>query len=640
MYALVSSVCEYSDECLQQHPIPAPETPARDARASRRSLPLRVPRSPSGTSQSPQCDSFLPIEDPGSSSKGILSIPLQHMRGSPSIQLNKERKPSTSTHSSPTRASRSRTLTAPAKSLPSITGEKDSNGKQARRFSLSSALSRSHLDALKAAVVPRPPLPDFPQSPTCDQHPHRDEAVRPVRMIPPTGLNAKSSQTSLSGVVGGLKKGKERARPVSMFVQSSSLKRPFLDFPQIQIQAPTPMIGMAPSTIEDKRTRHASMLVGKEKEARRGMTEVFGPRWHHPSQSTDERENGEASASDGKMGPRLAVSSQLVDEASNDMSHNDIVQGGVPIERRSSAALLPQADPVQAGSSQASRRRFSLSSTISQRAIRARSMIVSVGRRSCEGDRGVDCAANNSGSTDATATPSTSSSGTASPRPTHRRGRGSTFSTIIDAGVHFDMLTPGFGFAIPTPASSPRAASDSPATSSQMSTDMDFPRSDNGIPRPRHGSLDVDASSIQEMEEYTTLARDSDLDSMSFAGTATLMESIASSMISIDSSYADSFFDAREQPTESSVSLGTPQDLVLLGERIPGRLGEPFEGAEPVKRVELARALRSAVGSSDSSEGETPVMETIEREEERGFLRALGLEMSMEQSSACGPVSS
>ncbi|EPT04275.1 hypothetical protein FOMPIDRAFT_1058085 [Fomitopsis schrenkii] len=624
-------------EFESRHPIPAPETPARDVRASRRSLPLRMSKSPSCTPQSPRCESFLPIEDPESASKGILSIPLQHMRGSPSIQLKKDREPSTNSHASPTRASRARTLTAPAKPLPSKTSEKASNGKQARRFSLSSALSKSHLDVLKAAVVPHPPLPDFPQSPTCDQHPHRDEAVRPVRMIPPTGLDAKSSQSSLRGAVGSSKKGKERARPVSMFVHSSSSRRPFLDHPQIQVHAPTPVIGAAPSTAEEKRARHASMLVGKEKDARRSMMEVSGSyfRMHHPSQSADRSENGAAGESDGNAEPRLAVSSQqVVDDASTDVSHSVLVRERVPIERPAQSAVL-HADSAQAGGPQAPTRRFSLSSAISQRAIRARSMIVSVGRRSGESDRDLDRAANDSGSTDATATPPTTSPGTASLRPTHRRGRGGTFSTIIDAGVHFDMLTPGFGFAIPSPTSSPpRAASGSPAESRRMSTDRDFPRDRTDI--PRQGSLDtVDTASIQEvigMEEYPS--PDSDLDSMSFAGTATLMESMASSMISMDSSYADLFVDAREQPTGSSISLGTPQDLTLRGEGISSGLGEPFEGAEPViKRVELARALSSAIGSSGSSEGGTPMLDTIEREEERGFLRALGLEVSMEQSN-------
>lgn len=591
-------------------------------------------KSPSDKSQSPRRDSFLPIEDPESVSRGILSIPLQHMRGSPSIQYKKGREPSPGIHASPTRALRARTLTAPAKPPPAKTSEKASSGKQTRRFSLSSALSKSRLDVLKTAVVPHPPLPDFPQSPTCDQHPHRDEAVRPVRMITPTGLDAKSSQSSLKGAMGGSKKGKERARPVSMFVQSGSSRRPFLDHPQIQVQAPTPVIGTAPPCMEDKRARHASMLVGKEKDVRREMVEVSGSRFrmHHP-QSTDPNESVlEAGDSNNNVEPHCAVPPpQAIDEAAAEVSHKAIVRERMPIEQPAEGEVS-QTNSEQAERPQAPTRRFSLSSAISQRAIRARSMIVSVGRRSSESDRDVDRTANDSGSTDATATPPTSSPGSSSLRPTHRRGRGSTFSTIIDAGVRFDMLTPGFGFAIPTPASSPpRAASGSPAASRRMSTNVDFPR--NREDAARQGSLDVDAVNIQEvvgMEEYPS--PDSDLDSMSFAGTATLMESVAESMVSMDSSCVDSFVDAQEEPTASSVSLGTPQDDTLLRGELASGLGEPFEGAEPiVKRVELARAL--SAGTSDSSEGGTPVLETVEREEERGFLRALGLEVPTDQNS-------
>ena len=67
-------------------------------------------------------------------------------------------------------------------------------------------------------------------------------------MIPPTGLDAKSSQSSLKSAVAGSKKGKERARPVSMVVSSSAARRAFLDQPQIRVQAPTPLIGPAAST--------------------------------------------------------------------------------------------------------------------------------------------------------------------------------------------------------------------------------------------------------------------------------------------------------------------------------------------------------------------------------------------------------
>ena len=621
----------HSAMCMQRHPIPAPETPAKDARASRRSLPLRMSKSPSEKSRSPQCNSFLPIEDPESASRGILSIPLQHMRGSPSIQYKKGRESSPGVHVSPTRASRARTLTGPAKPSSAKTAEKAS-GKQMRRFSLSSALSKSRLDVLKTTMVPHPPLPDFPPSPTCDQHPRRADAVRPVRMITPTGLDAKSSQSSLKGAVGGSRKGKERARPVSMFVHSGSSRGPFLDHPQIQVQAPTPVIGMAPSSMDAKRARHASMLVGKEKDARRDMIEVSGSRFrmHQPSKSSDQ------SNSDSNTEPHPTTTPrQTVDETATDASHNTIVREPVPIELPAADEIL-QSNCVQAERPQGPTRRFSLSSAISQRAIRARSMIVSVGRRSSESDRDTDHAdrtANNSGNTDVTATPPTPSPGSSSPRPTHRRGRGSTFSTIIDAGVRFDMLTPGFGFAIPTPTSSPpRVASGSPAASGSMSTDVDFPRGRDEAMRP--DSLDADTANAQEvvgMEEYPS--PDSDLDSMSFAGTATLMESVASSMVSIDSSCADSFVDAREHPAESSPSLLTPQDAALPSELASGHgLGEAFEGAEPlVKRVELAHALSTA--TSDSSEGGTPALDTVEREEERGFLRALGLEVHMEHNN-------
>ncbi|KZT74674.1 hypothetical protein DAEQUDRAFT_807016 [Daedalea quercina L-15889] len=623
-------------EFESEHPIPAPETPARDARASRRSLPLKMSKPSPNSSQSLRCDSFLPIEDPESASKGILSIPLQHMRGSPSIQFKKDRGASGSDPASPTRVARARTLTAPAKPQFSkgISSDNAQTVKQARRFSLSSAFSRSRLDVLKTTVAPHPPLPGFPQSPTCDQHPHREEPVRPVSMITPTGLDSKSSQASLKGTISGPKKGKERARPVSMVVSSGAPRRTFLDHPQITVQAPSPVIGVASIPKEDKQAKHSSMLVGKEKDARRDMIVVAGSRFkmHRPMKSANQLQDthNDVSATGGVVQMSDVVPRQITEEASAEevapaaeASHKTVVRERVPIERLGPDEAV-QPDPAPTTDIQAHTRRFSLSSAISQRASRARSMIVSVGRRSSESER----AADSSGSTDATATPAPSP-GASSSRTTHRRGRGSTFGSIIGSGVHFDILTPGFGFVIPTPASSPpRTGSGSPPASRRLSTDMDF-RRDRGD-APILGPLSLEATrDVAEVEEYPS--PDSDLDSMSFAGTTTLLEGMESS-ISMNSSYADSFVDAREELTESSVGLDTPRETPVRG--CAPALGEPFAGGEPVvKRVELARALSSAVGSCGDSRGGTPTAETVEKEEERGFLRALGLEVPVDQTN-------
>ncbi|KAH9835607.1 uncharacterized protein C8Q71DRAFT_87802 [Rhodofomes roseus] len=627
-------------EFESEHPIPLPETPARDARASRRSLPLRMSKSPSSSPQLPQRDSFLPIEDPEFASKGILSIPLQHMRGSPSIQFKKGHGASDSGHGSQNRVTRARTLTAPAKpqwSKAINPKAPAAAAKQTRRFSLSSALSRSRLDTLKTTVVPHPPVPDFPKSPTCDQHPRRDEPVRPIGMIPPTGLDAKSSQSSLKGGVASSKKGKERVRPVSMVVGSGAARRAFLDHPgpQIRVQAPTPLIGVANTSKEDVRARHTSMLVGKEKDARRDMIEVAGSKFkmHRPTRNADQNQDaGEATTSAGDAVQYCVTApEQVIEEASTEElgvsaavveAYNKLVtRERLPIERPGPDEVEPEAHPRPSTDAQAPRRRFSLSSAISwQRAIRARSMIVSVGRRSGESDRH---GADSSGSTDVTATPPASAPGTSSSRPTHRRGRGSTFSTIIDAGVRFDILTPGFGFVMPTSTPSPRAVPSSP-TASRRSNDADFRRDRDDA--PVLGALDFEAAEDAiGMEEYPS--PDSDLDSMSFAGTTTLMESITSS-ISMDSSYADSFADARSELADCSVALDEPEDTLAHG--AVTRLGEPFEGGERVvKRVEL---ISTAVGSSGSSGGGTPTTETVEREEERGFLRALGLELPVNKS--------
>ncbi|KAH9937640.1 uncharacterized protein B0H18DRAFT_971548 [Fomitopsis serialis] len=522
---------------------------------------------------SPRRDSFLPIDDPESASKGCVD-PLQHMRGSPSIQFKKDRGASSSDYA-PQTPSSEKAPPAPV------------TAKQARRFSLSSALSRSRQSSLKSAVA-------------------------------------------------GSKKGKERARPVSMVVSSSAARRAFLDQPQIRVQAPTPLIGPAASTSkEDVRARHTSMLVGKEKDVRRDMIEVAGSkfRMHKPRlpEGADHPERDREAATppadvvqSPKLGPERVIeeaSTELVTSASAmESPYEPALRERVPIERPGPDEVQAYAVPAPETEAQAPSRRFSLSSAISRRAMRARSMIVSVGRRSSESDR----AANSSGSTDATATPNTS--GTSSPRPPHRRGRGSTFSTIIDTGVRFDMMTPGFGFVMPTPTpSSPRVTADSPTTSARRSNDADFRRDRDDAPVPRTLDLEV-AGEIAGMEEYPS--PDSDLDSMSFAGTATLLESVASG-ISVNSSYADFFVDARSEATNCSMDFDEPGDTLVRGGAT--RLGEPFEGGEPViRQIELVRASSTAVGSSGSSEGGTPMVEAVEREEERGFLRALGLELPVD----------
>ncbi|KAI0374222.1 hypothetical protein BV20DRAFT_935455 [Pilatotrama ljubarskyi] len=165
-YALMTTTTEVTNvEYQSEHPIPIPSPRAKVLRNHRRSLPLpavflpsradslasaMAKRSSAGRPGSPSA----PVESPASSLPA--ADPL--LRNSPSTQS-----PNRSPHTP--RPRRQRTRTAPQ----TVTDEEPVQGaRNARRFSLSSALSKSRIDIIRSTVMPRPPLPQMPLRTSCD----------------------------------------------------------------------------------------------------------------------------------------------------------------------------------------------------------------------------------------------------------------------------------------------------------------------------------------------------------------------------------------------------------------------------------------------------------------------------------------
>lgn len=145
---------------IQHHPIPNtfPRHQRRSGLFPRSSPPFNNPPS--------RHDSFLPIDASGS--RPILSIPFPHnrhdnrnnTRTSSSTGRNRH---VTSPANASLRPSRARTKTEPFQSERQHAIEASRRG--SRRFSLSSALSSHHLEMLRTAVSPHPPLPPLPPRP-------------------------------------------------------------------------------------------------------------------------------------------------------------------------------------------------------------------------------------------------------------------------------------------------------------------------------------------------------------------------------------------------------------------------------------------------------------------------------------------
>ncbi|KAI0778132.1 hypothetical protein BD413DRAFT_100264 [Trametes elegans] len=158
-YGLMTTTTAITNiEYESEHPIPIPSPRAKLLRNHRRSLPVPsvfIPSNPdhlssaflkrpsvSRTASSHPSETFA-AEDPIEQSRGALFR----------TSIN----PTDSPHTP--RPRRQRTQTAPQSNGNDCVVEDD---RKARRFSLSSALSKSRLDTLRSAMMPRPPLPPLP----------------------------------------------------------------------------------------------------------------------------------------------------------------------------------------------------------------------------------------------------------------------------------------------------------------------------------------------------------------------------------------------------------------------------------------------------------------------------------------------
>ncbi|KAI0932268.1 hypothetical protein AcW2_000944 [Taiwanofungus camphoratus] len=490
-------------EFQSEHPIPAPSTP-RNARGPRLSLHFPTTSSPSTPPpKAARPESFLPKMEGESASRPLLSLPFAHIRArgpiEPPVQSHHDKGKGKDTqfesqpHNSIVRIP---TQTAPPTKI-QVSEVSDTEAKKARRFSLSSALSKQRLEAVRTAVVPHPPLPSFPRSAT-PQSEMREEMIE--------------------------KTNERLVRPSSMIVGTAS---------------------------------------------KQGWVEVSGARFklHQPRESRSAITGGPSADVDEAV-PR--PSSSILPRSAPRTPSPSASPKHVP-RHRHSVPVPPRLDGTlsQTPTREDKRfRRFSLSSAISKRAMRARSMIVSVG------GRGDDCERTDS---TAPATP-----------PRNRRTRGSTFSTIMDGGIRFDMLTPGFGFSMPSP---PRAS----LSESTHILARDFVR-DRG----------------QRLEDHLDV--ESELDSMSFAH-STLRNTSYSTIFDMDSSVG-------------SQAQGLSQVNHARLSTAGGTLGGAFEvdsGTPLTKRLQLSPTASLGLGASLSGEEEDE-QDAAEREEERGFMRALGLE--------------
>ncbi|KAI0651798.1 hypothetical protein C8Q79DRAFT_58501 [Trametes meyenii] len=143
-------------EYESEHPIPAPSPRSKMLRNHRRSLPL-----PSFFSPSSADNLASSIFKRPSASRASSSHPLDTSSG-PERGAGQAPRDERSTHTySPhtPRPQRERTRTAPQARG---TEANSRSNRKARRFSLSSALSKSRLDTLRSTVMPRPPLPPMP----------------------------------------------------------------------------------------------------------------------------------------------------------------------------------------------------------------------------------------------------------------------------------------------------------------------------------------------------------------------------------------------------------------------------------------------------------------------------------------------
>ncbi|KZT06906.1 uncharacterized protein LAESUDRAFT_142529 [Laetiporus sulphureus 93-53] len=587
------------------HPIPAPEIPARDVRTSRRSLSLPMSMLPSvypRTPKTPRCESFLPLEDEAAGHP-LLSRPF-HMRGHKSASVQ----PAAENHKEGGHIIRARTVTAPTiETISGIDGRREAQ--KARRFSVSSVLTKSRMDALKATVMPHPPVPDFPRS--VDHEPvNVDDSVvyalpvRPMSMLSGIGLDARQSEVnvgpsrSAAAHVADKKSSKRPAGHASIALGSSSesgAKRT-VDDSHASRSSPAALeetVKLEKRMDERDEVRPTSM----DRQSRGSMIEVSGShfRMHQPSKGKDEQRAALGVAYNPDEG--LPDTTMLATEPTRiPSSPASAMYDRLPVES-SNAVQQPQrsTEPNDQAEIQVQSRRFSLSSVISRRAMRARSMIVSVGRRS-----------------DLDVTEPTTPTG---PSSIGRRVRGSTFSTILDAGVRFDMFTPGFGFSMPS--SPPRPArAETASPTSHLSNDLDFRR-----------SRAQTTPEMLEVGDYVASRPESELDTMSFARSATFTDSCGSMFereVDGGSSRAISLVDGGPRSTIVRTTVRGE------GEESDGEPGAAFdeEGETPTtKHIDLSPSLSMGIRSSMGSEEEPEdARAMVEKEEERRFLRALGLE--------------
>lgn len=582
-------------EYKSEHPIPVPETPARNPRVSRRSLamPIPVTISPTHPPRTPQRSSFLPIEDEHAS-RSLLSRPFRSRAGTqvhPSAEADVDAGmnimpviDTTPYH----RVIRARTQTAPAVTMnaPSPFMREDApDAIKRRRFSLSSALSKSRMETLKATVVPHPPVPNFPRSTLVDPIVRStiDRPVRPVSMISGAGLDARQSEGNIraAALKDGAKQGRRKSkRPVSMGT-GGRFSRHAISESLTRRTVPTAM-GSSGASCEGRTkgsSKPTTMLLGQDPSVRQNWIEAYGPRIKVYRAPESEKENDGVETDAPSMTPRT--------HALRTLEHGRSPPTSRKSERTSpnlsNAVKLPDNATESPESSKDGKtsRRFSLSSAISKRALRARSMIVSVSKRTSDMDSAIE-----------PQIPIT---------PPGRRARGGTFSTIVDAGVRFDMLTPGL-------ENSPSQAV-----------------GQNGVPGL---SMNPDDVMTESEDEYAPA--ESELDSMSFAHTATMQDSDFGSLFEryadVESSHAGSVL----ADSQNDHEVGLEENVPIANPITTSGLGEPFGGSLPVmKRLELSPALSSGQESSVGSDADDRAAE--EEEEDRGFMRALGLDFNCDR---------
>ncbi|KAI0639349.1 hypothetical protein C8Q77DRAFT_1080729 [Trametes polyzona] len=162
-YGLMTTTTAVTNiEYESEHPIPAPSPRAKMLRNHRRSLPLPSLLLPSSADNVASAIFKRPSASRSNSSRGRDGV-------SAFSETDEDRNDDhtrTPTHSPQTpRPQRQRTRTAPqAEDRTSATPDE----RKGRRFSLSSALSKSRLETLRATVMPRPPLPPMPSHLSCD----------------------------------------------------------------------------------------------------------------------------------------------------------------------------------------------------------------------------------------------------------------------------------------------------------------------------------------------------------------------------------------------------------------------------------------------------------------------------------------